>query len=70
VANAISRLTAATARRREAHDAWEAAIVAAAGQGWSHDVIARAAGVEEVDVRRVLRKRTRPSSPTDDRETG
>jgi hypothetical protein len=27
--------------------AWEYAIVVAAGQGWSHDVIARVAGVEE-----------------------
>jgi hypothetical protein len=57
VANAISRLTAATARSRDAQQDWEVAIVAAAEQGWSHDVIARAAGVEEVDVRRVLRKR-------------
>jgi hypothetical protein len=57
MANAISRLTAATARRREAQEAWEAAILSAAGQGWSHDVIARAAGIEEIDVRRVLRKR-------------
>jgi trimethylamine:corrinoid methyltransferase-like protein len=67
VANPIERLTAATARRRDGQEAWEAAIVAAAAQGWSHDVIAHAAGVEEVDVRRVLRKRTRASRPADAR---
>jgi hypothetical protein len=44
---------------------WEDAIVTAAVQGWSHNVIARAAGVNEVDVRRVLRKRERRSGTGD-----
>lgn len=65
MANLIEQVTAATASRREMQQLWEDAIVTAAVQGWSHNVIARAAGVNEVDVRRLLRKRERRTGTGD-----
>lgn len=50
----IANLTAATRRLSRAEEEWHAAIHAAHAAGWKLETIAAAAGIDVLEVRKIL----------------